>query len=248
MEIDLPETFRWTSIPGQEATTFSGDIRVPELSRSLEAWGYAAGLEGQEFNFHSRLKWPGSPLNMAIENLTGQLSINGGKGRIVQAEASSGPLKLLGIFDFAEIAKRFRLDFSGLLAEGHSFSSVTGAVAMHDGSIDVTEPVVLVGAGSQFTLAGNLNLVSDKIDTDLIVTLPVNKNLPWYAAYTAFATGPITAAGVFLAQKVFRKQIQDMTSLKYEILGTLTEPEVKFVSMFDASVRELPEKSTEAEL
>jgi uncharacterized protein YhdP len=247
MEIDLPETFQWTNIPGQETTTFTGDIRVPELGNSLEAWGYAAGLEGQGFNFQSRLRWPGSPLNVGIENLSGQLSIKGGKGRIVQVEANSGPLKLLGIFDFAEIAKRFRLDFTGLLAEGHSFNSVTGGVTMHDGSIDVTEPIVIVGAGSQFTLAGNLDLVSEKIDTDLIVTLPVNKNLPWYAAYTAFATGPITAAGVFLAQKVFKKQIRDMTSLKYEILGTLAEPEVKFVSMFDASVRELPEQSAEAQ-
>jgi len=247
MEIDLPETFQWTNIPGQETTTFTGAIRVPELANTLEAWGYAAGLEGQGFNFQSRLKWSGSPLNVGIENLSGQLSIKGGKGRIVQVEANSSPLKLLGIFDFAEIAKRFRLDFTGLLAEGHSFNSVTGGVTMYDGSIDVTEPIVIVGAGSQFTLAGNLDLVSEKIDTDLIVTLPVNKNLPWYAAYTAFATGPITAAGVFLAQKIFKKQIRDMTSLKYEILGTLAEPEVKFVSMFDASVRALPEQSTEAQ-
>ena len=247
MEIDLPETFQWTNIPGQETTTFTGAIRVPELANTLEAWGYAAGLEGQGFNFQSRLKWLGSPLNVGIENLSGQLSIKGGKGRIVQVEANSSPLKLLGIFDFAEIAKRFRLDFTGLLAEGHSFNSVTGGVTMYDGSIDVTEPIVIVGAGSQFTLAGNLDLVSEKIDTDLIVTLPVNKNLPWYAAYTAFATGPITAAGVFLAQKIFKKQIRDMTSLKYEILGTLAEPEVKFVSMFDASVRALPEQSTEAQ-
>jgi uncharacterized protein YhdP len=107
MEIDLPETFQWTNIPGQETTTFTGDIRVPELDNSLEAWGYAAGLEGQGFNFQSRLNWPGSPLNVGIENLSGQLSIKGGKGRIVQVEANSGPHKLLGIFDFAEIANRF---------------------------------------------------------------------------------------------------------------------------------------------
>jgi len=248
MQIDTPDHFEWINVEGQESTAFSGTIRVPELRDSLEAWGYAAGIEGQQFNFKSSLEWPGSPLNISIENLIGQLSIEGGEGRIVQAEASSGPLKLLGIFDFAEIAKRFRLDFSGLLEEGQSFNAVTGSVSMREGSIDVTEPVVIVGAGSQFTLAGNLNLISETIDADLIVTLPVNKNLPWYAAYTAFATGPITAAGVFLAQRIFKDQIQDITSLKYEILGSLDEPEVKFVSMFDASVRELPQEEPDAGL
>lgn len=246
MEIHAPETFEWINVAGQESTVFSGTIRVPELRDSLEAWGFAAGIEGQQFDFKSNLQWPGSPLNISVEGLSGQLSLAGGKGRIIQAEASSGPLKLLGIFDFAEIAKRLSLDFSGLLAEGHSFNSVTGSVSMQEGSIDVTEPVVIVGAGSQFTLAGNLNLVNETIDSDLIVTLPVNKNLPWYAAYTAFATSPITAAGVFLAQKLFKEQIQDMTSLKYEVLGSLDEPEVKFVSMFDASVRELPEEKADA--
>ena len=187
-------------------------------------------------------------MNLSIENLSGQLSIEGGEGRIVQAEASTGPLKLLGIFDFAEIAKRFRLDFSGLLEEGQSFNAVTGSVLMREGSIDVIEPVVLVGAGSQFTLAGNLNLISETIDADLIVTLPVNKNLPWYAAYPAFAVGPISAAGVFLAQRIFKDQIQNITSLKYEILGSLDEPEIKFVSMFDASVRDLPQEKPDAGL
>jgi len=248
MQIDTPDSFAWINVEGQESTVFSGTIRVPELRDSLEAWGYAAAIEGQQFNFKSSLEWPGSPLNLSIENLSGQLSIEGGEGRIVQAEASTGPLKLLGIFDFAEIAKRFRLDFSGLLEEGQSFNAVTGSVLMREGSIDVIEPVVLVGAGSQFTLAGNLNLISETIDADLIVTLPVNKNLPWYAAYTAFAVGPISAAGVFLAQRIFKDQIQNITSLKYEILGSLDEPEIKFVSMFDASVRDLPQEKPDAGL
>ena len=75
------------------------------------------------------------------------------------------------------------------------------------------------------------------LDNDLIVTLPLNKNLPWYAAYSAVATGPLVGAGVFLAQKVFKKQIDELTSLKYEVSGTFSEPNVQFLSMFDSSLR-----------
>ena len=37
---------------------------------------------------------------------------------------------------------------------------------------------------------------SEAIDYDLVVTLPLNKNLPWYAAHSAIATGPLVGAGV----------------------------------------------------
>ena len=65
-----------------------------------------------------------------------------------------------------------------------------------------------------------------------------NKNLPWYAAYSAIATGPLVGAGVLLAQQVFKNQIDELTSLKYEIMGTLETPEVELVAVFDSSIRE----------
>jgi predicted transcriptional regulator len=36
---------------------------------------------------------------------------------------------------------------------------------------------------------------------------------------------------------VFKNQIDELTSLKYEIRGTLEQPEVKLVAIFDDSIR-----------
>ena len=41
-----------------------------------------------------------------------------------------------------------------------------------------------------------------------------------------------------LAQKVFEDQIDQFSSAKYKITGTIEEPEIEFVSIFDDSVRE----------
>ena len=103
----------------------------------------------------------------------------------------------------------------------------------------------MLGAGSQLTIAGEVNLISEVLDNDLILTLPLNKNLPWYAAYSAIVTGPLAGAGVMLARQVFKEQINELTSLKYEITGTLSEPEVTFVSMFDDSLREQAQMPTD---
>ena len=165
------------------------------------------------------------------------VEIEGGQGRIIQAEADAGALKLLGIFDFAEIAQRLSFDLSKILGEGHAFNSVTGSFSVDSGLVSIQNPIIVAGAGSQLTLAGDVNLVTESLDNDLIFTLPLNKNLPWYAAYSAIVTGPLMGAGVFLAQQVFKNQIDELTSLKYEITGTLEQPEVKLVAIFDDSIR-----------
>ena len=89
-------------------------------------------------------------------------------------------------------------------------------------------------------VGGNVDINTKTLDNDMIVTLPVSRNLPWYAAYSAIATGPLIGAGVWLAQKVFETQIDQMSSAKYKITGTVDAPVIEFVSIFSDSVRETP--------
>ncbi len=237
MQIDVPAGLTWYPDSQTPRSRFEGVVSVEELRDSLEAWGFASGLEGKDFEFQTAIEWPGSPLNISIEGITGMVEIEGGQGRIRQAEADAGALKLLGIFDFAEIAQRLSFDLSKILGEGHAFNSVTGSLSVDSGRVAIQDPIIIAGAGSQLTLAGDVNLVTESLDNDLIFTLPLNKNLPWYAAYSAIVTGPLMGAGVLLAQQVFRNQIDELTSLKYEISGTLEQPEVKLVAIFDDSIR-----------
>jgi len=69
--------------------------------------------------------------------------------------------------------------------------------------------------------------------------LPVGRTLPWYAAYSAIATGPLAGAGVMIAQKVFESQIDQMSSAKYRITGSIDEPDIEFIAIFDDKVAEV---------
>ncbi|MEK9819579.1 MAG: DUF3971 domain-containing protein [Pseudomonadales bacterium] len=237
MEVLSSEPLVWQMAVRDPTSHFKGTIAVPDVRASLEAWGFAAGLEGSDFLMQADFEWPGSPLNISETRLSGAFSMKGGKGKIVQADAASGALKLLGVFDFAEIAQRLSLDLANVLGEGHAFNEVGGSFNLTPGLIQTKDPVVISGPGSQLTFAGELAVPSEVIDYDLIVTLPLNKNLPWYAAYSAIATGPLVGAGVLLAQQVFKNQIDELTSLKYELTGTLEEPMVELVAVFDSSIR-----------
>jgi len=237
MDVSSSEPLVWQIAARDSTSHFKGTIAVPDVRASLEAWGFAAGLEGSDFSMQADFVWPGSPLNISETRLSGAFSLEGGKGKIVQADAASGALKLLGVFDFAEIAQRLSLDLASVLGEGHAFNEVGGSFKLTPGLIQTKDPVVISGPGSQLTFAGELAVPSEMIDYDLIVTLPLNKNLPWYAAYSAIATGPLVGAGVLLAQQVFKNQIDELTSLKYELKGTLEEPMVELVAVFDSSIR-----------
>ncbi|MGA1108799.1 MAG: YhdP family protein, partial [Pseudomonadales bacterium] len=237
MEVLSSEPLVWQMAVRDPTSHFKGTIAVPDVRASLEAWGFATGLEGSDFLMQADFEWPGSPLNISETRLSGAFSMKGGKGKIVQADAASGALKLLGVFDFAEIAQRLSLDLANVLGEGHAFNEVGGSFNLTPGLIQTKDPVVISGPGSQLTFAGELAVPSEVIDYDLIVTLPLNKNLPWYAAYSAIATGPLVGAGVLLAQQVFKNQIDELTSLKYELTGTLEEPMVELVAVFDSSIR-----------
>ena len=70
---------------------------------------------------------------------------------------------------------------------------------------------------------------------EMIVTLPVSKSLPWYAAYLALSN-PLGGVIVLIGERVFREPIQALSSAKYRVGGTLDDPVVDFVSIWDKSM------------
>jgi uncharacterized protein (TIGR02099 family) len=247
MNIEEPSSAVWKTIDGVHSSTFSGLVTTQDLGSMLEQWGYASSIEGDDFKFLTKLSWAGSPAMVDMDYVEGSLQIEGKKGRFVQAETGTATLKLLGIFDFNKLGRRLRFDFSDVVDEGYSFDKISGQVSLNHAEMEVTEPVVIAAAGSQFKIGGKANLATEELDGDMIVTLLVGKNLPWYAAYSAIVTGPLIGAGVLLAQKIFENQINQMASSKYKVTGTIEEPDIVFVSFFDDSVRETVESEEVAD-
>ena len=166
--------------------------------------------------------------------MEGRVKLESGRGRIVQA-TGGGAMKLLGIFDFASLARRFRFDFTDVADEGYEFNEIEGEWRFDKERISVTEPITIKGSSSSFKIGGEANVMTGDIDGDMIVTLPVSRNLPWYSAVMV---SPVVGAGVFLVKKVFEDQIDQMSSAKYKVTGTIDEPIIEFSNIFSNTVRE----------
>lgn len=220
------------------SSTFIGNVATDNLAQALKEWGFASSIEGTGFEFAADFSWEGPPSAIEVDIVSGELDVLGGKGRFVQAETGTGALKLLGIFDFAQIARRFRFDFSDVVQKGWSFNEVKGGLNFDSGKITILEPIEIEGSSSNFTIGGVVDFETGELNNDMIVTLPVSRNLPWYAAYSAIVTGPLIGAGVMLVQKVLGAQIDLLSSAKYHVSGTIEEPKIEFVSFFNDSIRE----------
>jgi len=225
---------------GAHSSTFKGNVGTDNLALALKEWGFASSIEGTGFEFGADFAWQGPPSAIDVEIVSGELEIIGGNGRFVQAETGTGALKLLGIFDFNQIARRFRFDFSDVVQKGWSFNDVTGSVNFDRNAITILDPLAIEGSSSNFTIGGVVDLATGALNNDMIVTLPVSRNLPWYAAYSAIVTGPLFGAAVMLAQKVLGAQIDLISSAKYQVSGTIEEPKIEFVSFFNDSISETP--------
>lgn len=223
--------FEWR-FGSRPQSRYKGRIFGANSSRVLEAWGVAPTLDAESFAFDLDLAWPGSPMALTARELDGRVRVEVDRGRFVQVEAGTGPLRLIGLFNFATIARRMRLDFTDVYQRGMAFDEIDGVLDFDSGRVRSTRPLRIAGPGSSFRIGAELDLVSEVLEGDIIVTLPVSRNLPWYAAYAILLANPITGAGVLVAERVFRDQIDRFSSARYRLRGTLDQPEVSFVSIF----------------
>ena len=149
------------------------------------------------------------------------------KGSFLEVSSgASGALRVVSILNLADIVRR--LSLSQMFESGIPFDSVKGEIYLHGGTIEVAR--MDVTGGSSFQFSGVSDVKSQSLDGELVATLPVANNLPWVAALTA---GLPIAAGVFVVSKVFKKQMNRLSSAVYSIGGFWDDPEVKFDHIFD---------------
>ncbi|MEP0203407.1 MAG: DUF3971 domain-containing protein [Halioglobus sp.] len=228
MNVDNPSMLSWRQGGELEETRLVTAFEINDMGESLEQLGYPRLLETESGTLMADIVWPGGPEAFAIENLVGSVRLNAGRGRFVDPpEGTSGTLRMVSFLNLAGIVNR--LSLSHMFESGIPFDSVQSEAFFHGGTAEVPAMIVQ-GASSGFQFSGVTDLVSQTIEGELVVTLPVANNLPWVAA---LAAGLPIAAGVFVVSKVFQKQVDRFSSGVYKVSGSLDKPDVSFDRIFD---------------
>ncbi len=236
------------------ASFFKGGMDLDDLQQTLPLWEFAPSLQTDEARLEADATWVGSPVNVSLLGVDGRMIFNAGSGRFLEVESAQGGLRMFSLINFSKIAQRISFDFSDVVGEGISFDRIDADITLRQGQVEIQKPMIVDSSSGYFQVAGGVDLHTGELDNEMIVTLPVSKSLPWYGVYLALAN-PLAGLGVLVGERVLRKPIEQLSSAKYDVSGTLDNPEVNFVGLWDQSLeggevpsQEVPDSNKEEEL
>ena len=226
---------------GTESTTLALSAELNDIATSLELIGVAPILKTRSGSVDARWQWPGSPADFDLYAVSGDLHLEMLTGSFLTANAeATGAMRLLSLLNLSGLFRRANMN--QLFNPGVTFDRAEGDFELDAGTMRIPE-FSIEGSGGYFNFTSDIDLVTETLDGELVVTLPLVENIPWFAA---LAGGLPVAAGTYLFSKVFEDQVNQLSSGVYSVGGSLSEPEVVFERVFDASLRSNGNEAQEA--
>lgn len=209
----------WRVDNGMHTTSFNGLFSAGDLARVLPGWGYDANVESENAAFISNLQWTGSPAAFDLKKVVGTVQVEIRDGRFVNVE--SGGSRLFGAFSFDSLVRRLQLDFSDLYERGLAYDVIRGGLQFDRGIVTSQGAFRIEGPSSRITIDGEINLLNQTIDADMLVNVPLGQNLSVLAGI--LGAWPI-AVSTYIAGKIFQDQVDDFTTVLYRLEGPWENP------------------------
>lgn len=222
----------WQRDDEGEKTRFIGSMSAGDIADVMRQWNKPDPLESKAAKFTLDIYWAGSPQQFELVDINGDMRLWFEQGRFKRdVSAEDGILRLMSVLNFDSLARRMRMDFSDLYQSGLAYDQINGKVHFNQGTMEFVEPLEVRGPSSRLQMVGSLNLRQESIDARLIATLPVAGNLTFF---TALVTGLPAAAGIYVVSKLFKKQVDQVTSISYTIEGGWDKPQMRFDRLFES--------------
>lgn len=230
----------WLSDKQEASTYVSGQLSAADIGKAAEILLGQTVMTSTTAALAFDLQWPGPPDQIALTTVAGEVDLEFTRGRFIRGvTAGEGPLvKLMGLFNFDTLARRLRLDFSDLNPEGMAYERMQGQLLFTQGEMEIREPLQVETPSANLQFVGDIDLEEERLDAELIATLPLAGNLTVAAALTG---GIPTAITVYVLGKLFKKQMDRASSVRYTIDGNWSNPNVSFDRIFeDTTSRQSP--------
>ena len=229
-DISAPDGVFWHRL--EDRSEAEAHLVMADLKEVLPQWDYEPSLRSESAELHVDASWPGSPVNVSINGLTGKAYFRATNGHFIDVDGGAGT-RIFSLLNINTIFKRMNFDFKDVTGEGVSFDTLKADAKLTAGTLEFVEPAKMKGSGSDFKMGGSINLIDGIMnDNEMIVTLPVSDSLPWYAVYVSLAN-PVAGLAVLAGQQALKKPIKQLSTAKYQISGSWDDPDVKFVGIWN---------------
>lgn len=223
-QLELDSAGYWARTGDAFRTQLGGYVSTKNLGDLLVDLGYSRQLEEAGGRAEFLMQWPGNPAQFHRATMHGKVSLDIGRGRVV--ELDPGVTRVVGLLNLNALTRRLRLDFSDFYKKGYSFDSITGAFNFERGSAR-TDDLSVLGPTGRIDVSGSADVMARTLDQKVTVTPNLDATLPIAGT---LAGGPVAGLAVLVAQKLMTKQVDNLNRFEYSLDGPWSEPNVKQLS------------------
>lgn len=213
-------TGHWQRTEGESLARLKFDLASTDVATVLQVLGYAPNISGKQSTVKGDLSWTPAAGGLDWAMARGRINFNFESGSLKAVEPGAG--RVLGLFNFYAIPRRFILDFRDVVSSGLGYDRITGSFDLADGSA-VTQDLKLTAPSLRMEMRGRVGLAAQDYDQRVSVYPDVS------AGVTVGATllgGPAAGVIALLAQQILGQPLDGLTELNYRIIGPWDNPQV----------------------
>ncbi|MEI6547525.1 MAG: AsmA-like C-terminal region-containing protein, partial [Burkholderiales bacterium] len=203
-------------------TTLAFSIDIVDAGKLQTRVGIKDALKGGSGSFDGKVQWQGSPFDIDVQTLSGDLQLKLGEGAFLRVDP--GVAKLIGVLSLSALPKRLAGDFRDVFGEGFAFDTIRGSIAIDKG-IARTDDLNMHGTQANVTLRGEVDLIRETQRLRVEVVPDVNAGLA--AVAVGAMINPVIGLGTLAAQYVLRGPLQQALAIDVDINGSWADPEVR---------------------
>ncbi len=220
----LQASGRWRSA-GAAARRMQLDFKldVDDGGALLQRLGFGKVVRGAQGRITGSLDWSGSPLELDLPSLGGQLTLALERGQFLKVDP--GAARLLGVLSLQALPRRLLLDFRDVFQEGFAFDKLSGDVQIGAG-VAHTENLRISGLQALVLMAGSADIGRETQDLQVVVLPELNTGS---ASLAYAAINPAIGLGAFLGQWLLREPLRMASAREFHVSGRWDDPKVERV-------------------
>ena len=207
--------------PAGTRTYATGALVSTDVEATMSRLNFAPGIASQEMNVDFDLGFSGGPRADFLDVLDGNVGVEFGAGQLEEVEPGAG--RVFGLMSITALPRRLSLDFRDVFNKGFGFDKIAGRFRI-DGGEAYTCDLSLEGPAADIGIVGRASLSQRDYDQTAVVSANFGGSLPIVGAVVA---GPQAAAALLIFSQIFKKPLQEVGQVYYDIGGSWDEPELE---------------------
>ncbi|MDH3611889.1 MAG: YhdP family protein [Gammaproteobacteria bacterium] len=221
---DVVGNARWVvdeTDPEGHRSFVTASLTSTDVERTMRRLDYDPGIVGDDLAMLLDLSWSGGPRDDMLESLDGEVQVRIGSGKLSDVKPGAG--RVFGLMSIAALPRRLALDFRDVFGKGFAFDKIKGTFMIVDGDT-YTCDLLLESPAADIGIVGRAGLVSRDYEQTAVVSASFGNALPVAGALVA---GPQVAAALLIFSQIFKKPLQEVTQVYYDVGGTWDEPQIE---------------------